>query len=144
MNNGNGKDGIEIYPIWDGKAFSGYIGNEDGTASDLTLHSEGHPTLPGLLSIRCISDDGKGGREEYAKATLQFALGPKTDGKWRVPGVTIEELVGGAVMRLGNLNDLRHCEENAAAIACFKEGLNHLRKRREDRAKRGVLGTQEE
>lgn len=59
-----------------------------------------------------------------------------------INGVFHEDLINVVIDRLEAFqNSDFACEDNEKALACFKEGLGHLRNRTRDREKRKVLGT---
>ena len=123
----------------------------DGTSSRIRLNTEGNSNLPGLVEIRHnFHPPVEGDREpaplmRRAHFTLQFALGPKKseyewDKRWEVPGVTIEDLVAAATLRLLDLNNQHACAENEEAIAALQNAQDALARRRQDRIVRKVLG----
>lgn len=72
--------------------------------------------------------------------TIHFQEGPiKENG---VNGVCNEDLILMVVDRLESFQNSEYaCEENAAAIECFMQGISHLRERTNKRIARGVVGT---
>jgi hypothetical protein len=78
--------------------------------------------------------------KNYVLATIDFQCGPvKTHG---VNGVFNEDLINIVIDRLEHFQKSEfNCIENEKAIEKLKESLIWLRKRTDDRKKRGVQGT---
>lgn len=71
---------------------------------------------------------------------IKFQEGPIKE--YGVNGIHNEDLINMVILRLqGFQNSEYKCEENEVAIQCLAEALYHLRRRTNNREKRGVEGT---
>ena len=126
------------------KEGEGAVNNHDGTTDQVQYSSERSDCVPGTFHIRHWRRIHKrNGMTQWRlrfDTSVQCALGPKTkDGKWAVPGLTIEDCAMMAVIRLADLNNQHACVQNEEALEHFRKGLDALNWRRKDRARRGVL-----
>ena len=140
------KDGGFHLTCEDGEAL---INNYDGTVSQVEYRGEKSACVPGtfIISHWREFDDGQGTTQLQLRyqTTAQCAMGPKTeDGKWRVPGLTIEDTAAMTILRLADLNNLHSCAENEEALEHFRKGLAALERRRQERLARGVLNKKED
>ena len=127
----------------------GGVNNQDGTACQVEYRTERSDCIPGTFHIKhwkvIHKDNGTTQWRLRFETSVQCALGAKTeDGKWKVPGLTIEDCAMMAVLRLADLNNQHPCAENEEALEHFRKGLEALNRRRKERAARGVLNTQED
>lgn len=120
---------------------------------EITTHHDGH----GLTeSIRIEADEpGPGGASYSYKVeidlggawlelcTIQFQKGPRSVGN-STPGIVDTVLLAIVRDRLESFNagEFR-CRQNAIAITKIEEAMHWLKDRADERARRGVLGTNE-
>lgn len=114
---------------------------------EITLHHDGHG-LNETLRIWADDADGSGASHEYTvnaygdiRASIQFQQGPRNV-EGSVPGVTEAVLLAILIDRLRGFQlGPYSCRENAIILTKLEECLHWTKARVDDRAKRGVLGT---
>ena len=119
------------------------IDNLDDTRSCVILNCEQNPQMPGSCAVWSQYEPNADGSEAQhrSRMTFQFALGPKdSEGRWKVPGITVEELIAAATLRLRDLNNQCSDPNNEKAIESLKDAQKSLALRRQDRKNRGILG----
>lgn len=118
---------------------------------EITDHHDGHG-LNEALKIRA-DEAGPGGASHHYTvsyetentgnqvADVQFQKGPR-DVEGSTPGATDSAILGVVIDRLRSFNEGEfRCRENAVAITHLETALLWMKKRADERAKRGVLGT---
>ena len=121
---------------------------------DITDHHDGHGLLE-TMEIKRLDDKGPGGahhryevripnREGYEVSTrIQFQRGPREEPD-SIPGILEPVLLAIVMDRLKAFQAGEYaCRENAIALTKIEEALLWMKRRADNRAKRGVLGTTE-
>lgn len=121
--------------------------NHDDTVTTIDMYNDTSTKLfsKGMMIVkRYIFREGIGA-SLIEKLRLKTAIGPKTNKKkFKRNGLTIEDLLYGALLRIMILNEKSASKDNMKAINYIKKAIDALDDRRLDRKRRGVLNTTKE